>query len=278
MKTKYFSMSVADQVADIYIFGDITSWEWMESDVSSYTLAQRLAALDPAVGEINVHINSYGGEVSEGLAIYNTLRQSKAKVRTICEGFACSIASVIFMAGAERIMRPASMLMIHNAWMRAAGNAGELRKMADDLDAISAASIAAYMSGVTVERAELEAMLDAETWIAPADAVDKGFATATEDVPSAQADVIAASARDTVMQMIAARQDPAAYVQPVADAGSAGMPALTIYADDTNITIYDRDVAAQYVAEMLSGEVAGKHTIPENKTTKLFNALLGGKE
>ena len=63
MKSKYYALTTNGQTADIYIFGDITSWEWLESDVSSYTLSKELQGLD--VDVINVHINSYGGEVAE---------------------------------------------------------------------------------------------------------------------------------------------------------------------------------------------------------------------
>lgn len=94
---KYYSLESKNDVADLYIFGDITSWPWLESDVSASGIVNELQSLDAK--EINVHINSYGGEVAEGLAIYNTLKNSDMKVTTICDGFACSAASVIFMAG-----------------------------------------------------------------------------------------------------------------------------------------------------------------------------------
>lgn len=175
MKNKYYSLLVSGREADVYIFGDITSWEWMESDVSSYTLAREINGLD--VDYINVHINSYGGEVAEGLAIYNMLKNHNAKIRTYCDGFACSVASVIFMAGDERIMNNASMLMIHNAWTYAAGNAAELRKAADDLDIITQGAVAAYMSAVNITEEELKVMLDAEKWLLPQEALEMGFAT-----------------------------------------------------------------------------------------------------
>lgn len=101
---KYYSLESKNDVADLYIFGDITSWPWLESDVSASGIVNELQSLDAK--EINVHINSYGGEVAEGLAIYNTLKNSDMKVTTICDGFACSAASVIFMAEviAERVV------------------------------------------------------------------------------------------------------------------------------------------------------------------------------
>ena len=106
---KYYALAVKDKEASIYIFGDIVSWELSESDVSSYTLAKEIEGLD--VDTINVYINSYGGEVAEGLAIYNQLRRHKAKVKTYCDGFACSAASVVFMAGDERIMSNAFLVI-----------------------------------------------------------------------------------------------------------------------------------------------------------------------
>lgn len=172
---KYYSLVTENNEASIDIYGDITSWEWLESDVSSYTLAKEIEGLD--VDVINVYINSYGGEVAEGLAIYNQLKRHKAKIKTYDDGFACSAASVIFMAGDERIMANSSLLMIHNVWMYTAGNANQLRKQADDLDTITQASINAYMNCVNITEDELKEMLDNETWIAPADALEMGFAT-----------------------------------------------------------------------------------------------------
>lgn len=175
MNKNYFSLVQEENEATINIYGDITSWEYWESDVSSHMLSKQLEVLD--VSTINVYINSYGGEVAEGLAIYNALKRHKAKIKTHCDGFACSIASVIFMAGDERIMSNASLLMIHNAWTWASGNANDFRKQADDLDKITQASVNAYLSEVNIEESELKAMLDNETWITPQEAFEKGFVT-----------------------------------------------------------------------------------------------------
>ncbi len=200
-RNKYYALTQSEKEADIYIFGDITSWEWLESDISSYTLAQEIVRLD--VDTINVHINSYGGEVGEGLAIYNMLKNHKAKVRTICDGFACSVASVIFMAGDERIMNNASLLMVHNAWVYTAGNAAQLRKDADDLDVITQGSIAAYLSRINISEDDLKALLDAETWLLPADALDKGFATSV--IGAEVSEKAAANARKAMFNIIKAK-------------------------------------------------------------------------
>ena len=205
MKNKYYALETNGKEADIYIFGDITSWEWFENDVSSYTLSKELQMLDPDIEVINVHINSYGGEVAEGLAIYNLLRNHKAKVRTYCDGFACSIASVIFMAGDERIMNNASLLMVHNAWMYTAGNADKLRKDADDLDKITQASIEAYKSRVNITEEKIKELLDNETWILPSEALEMGFATAI--VGETATSKAAASARKTLFNLVKKTKD-----------------------------------------------------------------------
>lgn len=180
MNKKYFALEKAGQTATINIYGDICSWPWEElGEMSAQMLSKQLEALGD-VSQIDVYINSYGGEVAEGLAIYNALRRHKAKVRTICDGFACSIASVIFMAGDERIMNEASLLMIHNAWTWASGNAAELRKQAEDLDKITQASVEAYKAHSTLKEEEIKALMDNETWILPAEALNYGFATAVE--------------------------------------------------------------------------------------------------
>lgn len=184
MNRKYFALEKHKQTATITIYGDITSYPWFEGDVSSANLSKQLEALND-VDEINVYINSYGGEVAEGIAIYNALRRHKAKVRTICDGFACSIASVIFMAGDERMMNEASMLMIHNAWTYAEGNAAQLRKQAEDLEKITQLSVEAYKAHSSLKEEEITALMDAETWILPSEAVEYGFATAIEKAEKA---------------------------------------------------------------------------------------------
>lgn len=178
MRKKYYNMQQSGKTVDIMIFGDITSWRWTENDVSSYSFANELAKAGDDVEEIIVHINSYGGEVSEGFAVYNTLKNHPAKVTTICDGFACSAASVIFMAGDRRVMNPLSALWIHNVQTWGSGDANALRKAADESDQLTELSRQAYTSvDLSISDDELTAMMDSETWIMPADAVTMGFAT-----------------------------------------------------------------------------------------------------
>ncbi len=172
---KYYDLEQENREASITIYGDITSWPWLESDVSAYRLSNQIDGLD--VDTINVYLNSYGGEVAEGWAIYNALRRHKAQVVTHADGFVCSIASVIFMAGDQRIMEEVSALMIHNPWSRASGNAEELRREAENLDTFADLSAKAYLKYVSISEEVLKEMLAKETWITPEEAVKMGFAT-----------------------------------------------------------------------------------------------------
>lgn len=180
MHGNYYHMAVKDGVADLTIYGNISTYDYDERSTSAYKLSKRLEELKN-VKRINVNINSLGGDVKEGVAIYNALQRHPAKVVTRCDGWACSIASVIFMAGEERIMYPTSLLMIHNAWTMTWGaNAAEMRKLADDLDVITSSSKAAYLEHVNLTEEELTAKMDAETWVTPDDALAWGFATKVE--------------------------------------------------------------------------------------------------
>lgn len=199
---KYYALAVKDKEASIYIFGDIVSWEWSESDVSSYTLAKEIEGLDADI--INVYINSYGGEIAEGLAIYNQLRRHKATVKTYCEGFACSAASMVFMAGDERIMSNPSLLWLHNAQWGEWGDYHALQKAADDTEKLNEAVEQVYLNHVTISKDTLKAMMDVETWLSPSEALEMGFATAVED--AGQSKRPTQNLRKQLMEMILSRQ------------------------------------------------------------------------
>ena len=206
----YFSISrrPEEQAADIYIFGDIAQNRGglsgllqANSDQSSYDLANQIAGI-PEDWAITVHINSNGGELKEGLGIYNVLK-SRGNVTTICEGFAASAGSVIFCAGKTRIMQPASLLFIHQAQMETQGNADDFQKAADDLRIVTSAAVEAYKeAGITIDDDQLGAMLKAETWITPEEAVAYGFATQISEPEESGDDVIINDAMRSIMAAV----------------------------------------------------------------------------
>ncbi|MGO2099613.1 head maturation protease, ClpP-related [Vagococcus salmoninarum] len=176
---KYYQMnqpSMGKVVVNIY--GDIVdeSWEGDQS-VSAVDFGRELNTYHN-ISELEVHIQSYGGSVFSGIAIYNMLKNHKAKVEIHIDGVACSIATVIAMAGDRIIMPQNSMMMIHNPMSTLSnGNAKELRKMAEDLDKISESSINAYLDRTNgkIEREELLVLLDQETWLSAAECERYGF-------------------------------------------------------------------------------------------------------
>ena len=181
MNKFYEFKKVNEEETELYIYGDITSLKWFEDDVTSYDFAKELAQIDT---DLKVRINSYGGEVSQGLAIYNLLKSFDKKVTTVCDVFACSSASVIFMAGDERIMNKASLLLIHNAWTQAVGDSNELRKQAEDLEKVTKPSIDIYVSSTGLDESKIREMMDEETWLTSDEALEMGFATKIiEDEP-----------------------------------------------------------------------------------------------
>ena len=198
MKNKYYQFIKNENSTDLYIYGDITSQPYFEGEISASTIIEELNNIDS--DELNVYISSYGGECKEGLAIYSALKRHKAKVTTYCDGFACSIASVIFMAGDERIMDKGSLLMIHNAWSSMQGNAEELRKQADTLDIITQSSINAYMEHLNISEKELKKLLDEETWLDCYKSLEMGFAT--KIVESKPHSYSYQSTKDAILKMI----------------------------------------------------------------------------
>lgn len=196
---KFYQLSTTGEAADLYIFGDITSDPHDGSDVSASGLVSELAGLGP-VTSLTVHISSYGGEVSEGIAIYNALSALTAEVTTVCEGFACSIASVIFMAGTRRVMRDASLLMIHQASAGGFGTADDMRDLADTLDTVTELSRGIYLAKTGIDPTRLDELMSTDTWISPSDALAMGFAT--EVTTEQGADSPTQSARQAVCESL----------------------------------------------------------------------------
>lgn len=126
--------------------------------------------------DVVVNINSPGGDYFEGLAIYEVLRNHSAKVTVKILGVAASAASVVAMAGDEIQIGRAGFMMIHNTWVLAMGDRNALREVADWLEPFDQVSVDIYSSRTGLDPKEVTQMLDRETWIGGAEAVEKGFA------------------------------------------------------------------------------------------------------
>lgn len=160
-------------VTRVDVYDDIGSGNWFSEGVSAKNFAAQLSDVQ---GPLDVHINSGGGDVADGIAIGNAIRSHKGFKRTIVDGMAASIASVIMQAGDERIVEPGAMVMIHDAFSSCVGNAAEMRKLADDLDKHSdnLAGIYATRAGGTAE--QWRDTMKATTWYTADEAVAAGLA------------------------------------------------------------------------------------------------------
>lgn len=175
-KQKYFQIQKkTESKGEIYIYGDIVSNKWDDTDVTAIDFKKELDALGD-VKELDIHINSSGGNVFEGHAIYNMIKMHKAKVNVYIDALAASIASVIAMSGDTIFMHKNSLLMIHNSWIMTIGNASQLRETADLLDKTDKSSNTAYLDKAqNMSEEELKQLLDDETWLTADEALEKGF-------------------------------------------------------------------------------------------------------
>lgn len=246
--------SASSDTLEIFIYGDVQSdtrdW-WTGQVIESETSAKHFRdelAKHPNVQQINLYINSYGGSVFEGTAIYNQLKRHPAHKTVYIDGFACSVASVIAMAGDEIVMPKNALMMIHNAWMCACGNAAELRKAADDLDTINAAGRGAYLekAGDKLDEATLVSMMDGETWLNAEQCIRYGFADryAEQDADMQKASEILQKVNLTISQRIELQKSltaqlkqftnpeqksPAPHTPPVPESGTGIMQMLAGY-------------------------------------------------
>lgn len=175
-----------ENVVTINIHDDIGHPWWKRSDREEGACVdvedlQKLLDANKSASRIDIYINSAGGDVSEGIAIYNILKRTRVYKRVFIDGFACSIASVIAMAGNSVSMPKSSMQMIHNAWTVGMGNANELRKIADDLEKINEVVVEAYMSKFKGTREELHDLLDNESYLTAEECLKYGLCTKIVD-------------------------------------------------------------------------------------------------
>ena len=183
-------------VVDIYVYSNVEK-SWWNEDYMDASKFQKALAEYPNASQINLYINSIGGSVMEGTAIYTQLKRHKAKVTAYVDGMACSIASVIAMAADEVVMGPLASLMIHNPWTWAAGNADQMRQIANQLDKIGVGIKKAYLEkcGDKITEEKLTEMLNAEEYITAEEAVEMGFADRIAD--ESKMDAVEALAKAT---------------------------------------------------------------------------------
>jgi ATP-dependent Clp endopeptidase proteolytic subunit ClpP len=170
---------------------DVIGEDFFGEGTTAKAFAEELAAAG-GLTSIHLKVNSPGGNVFDGVSIYNALLSHSATVTAQVVGLAASIASVIIMAASEISMGEGSMIMIHNPYAAViGGDAGEMRKMASTLDKVKDSMITAYRRHTKKTKAEIATLMDAETWLSANEAVANGFAEEVVD-PEESDDLAAA--------------------------------------------------------------------------------------
>ena len=170
-------VSKAQTEADMVIYGSIGDSWWEDAAVSADQFGKELDKLPSSVTKINLRLNSPGGSVFDGVAIFNRLKQHKATVNVFIDGIAASIASIIAMAGDKIYMGEGSQMMIHKPLTMTWGNRDAHDKSINVLDGIENQMIGIYSRKTGQNRADIQNMLSDDYWMSPEKAVSLGFAT-----------------------------------------------------------------------------------------------------
>jgi ATP-dependent Clp protease protease subunit len=165
---------------ELLLYGDISDSTWWGDEITPKNFKEELDSLGD-IKTLNVYINSGGGDVFAGQAIYSMLKRHSATVNVYVDGLAASIASIIAMAGDNVKMPKNAMLMVHNPWSFGMGNANDFRKLADDLDKVRESMISVYEDKTGMEKESIVELLDAETWMTAEEALEFGFADEIEE-------------------------------------------------------------------------------------------------
>ncbi|HJQ55652.1 MAG TPA: head maturation protease, ClpP-related [Vineibacter sp.] len=189
-----------DDERSIGVYDVIGQDFWSGEGVTAKRVAAALRSMGK--GDVTVNINSPGGDMFEGLAIYNLLREHDGEVTVKVLGLAASAASIIAMAGDKVQVARAGFLMVHNAWVLAVGNRNDLLEIADTLKPFDDAMASIYAARTGQEPKAMAKLMDAETWIGGEAAVEGGFAD--ELLPSDQVEKGAGKASASAVRRIEA--------------------------------------------------------------------------
>jgi ATP-dependent Clp endopeptidase proteolytic subunit ClpP len=173
MKEDWYKIEAKADKAEIWIYEMIGEDFWSGEGITAKKFQKELSAIKAS--QIDLHINSPGGSVFDGVAIYNLIKQHPADVTTYIDGIAASIASVIALAGERVVMAENAIYMIHNPFGMTMGNATEIRAFADVLDKIGGTMVKAYVGKTEKPESDIKSMLDAETWMNAEEAMAHGF-------------------------------------------------------------------------------------------------------
>lgn len=175
-----FRAAAEPGVGELLLYGEIADSTWYGDEVTPKQFKEDLDALGD-ISELRIYINSPGGDVFAGQAIYSILRRHSARKVVYVDGLAASAASLVAMAGDRIIMPRNAMMMVHNPWTIVIGDATTLRQVADALDKVRETLVSVYEGKTGLSRDKIVEMLDAETWMTADEAAELGFADEIEE-------------------------------------------------------------------------------------------------
>ena len=170
---KFYEINNKADTAEIWIYEQIGEDLWSGDGITAKDFQKELSKIKAS--QIDLHINSPGGEVFSGLSIHNLLRQHPANVTTYIDGLAASIASVIALAGDKVVMAENALFMIHKASGMVMGTSDDMRDFAEKLDKVNGSIATTYQTKTKKEEAEINDLMAAETWMTATEALDFGF-------------------------------------------------------------------------------------------------------
>ncbi|MBQ8129992.1 MAG: ATP-dependent Clp protease proteolytic subunit [Clostridia bacterium] len=203
---KFWNLKNENGKAELYIYGEIEAVQFWGDEITPQTIQQQLEGCS---GQLDVYINSGGGDVFAGQTIYNLIKRYNGTVTVHIDGLAASIASVIAMAGDRIVMPENAMMMIHNAWAISAGNAGEHRRMADELDRVDVLIRDVYAARSKREPQAIADYMAAETWFTASEALEVGL---IDEIEANKA--IAASINGDILTINGEQVDMSRYQHP----------------------------------------------------------------
>ena len=175
-KNSYYEIRAKnEEEGEILLYGDIGE-SWFSEGTGAKQFVEDLKALGK-IKNLSVRINSAGGSVFDGMAIFNAIDRHTARKTVYIDGLAASAASVIAMAGQSIIMAENGIMMIHDPFGATMGNANDMRKMAESLDKVKVAMILSYKRKTPLLEEEIAELMSEETWMTAKEALEKGFVT-----------------------------------------------------------------------------------------------------
>lgn len=242
-KEKFWQFKNATDGSELIIDGVIASESWFDDEVTPKEFREELSRHS---GNITVRINSPGGDVFAGVAIYNMLAEHSGEVTVKVDGLAASIASLIAMAGDKIVMLPGSMMMIHQPWTFTTGNADDLEEVIESLKKIGESMTPIYATRTGLSEERVNELLKAETWMTANDAVELGFADEAVEAKTTISDSIknalafAGDVKAAVMQPVMSMNKPKATTQEDSDDTTR---------QDDKVTVEEQSIVDEAVVE-----------------------------